>query len=209
MAYRVDNIPLLLKPFFFLYSYVLAFITYFLFVLAHVTCRIERKGDDYAGNAVYTIWHENLLLYFTVYIRYRQNYIWMNHPLWYMKPVHLILKIVGVKKIFLGSTGHGGKGALEKVIEYLEKGYNTLVACDGPSGPYKEMKSGILEMSKEAGVPVISIKFTASKYFTLPGWDKKQVPYPFTKVTAEYQTPVFVNEENYQESAAIISEGMG
>lgn len=209
MAYRVDNIPLILKPFFLLYAYTLAFVSYALLIFTNLTCQIKKKGNNYKGNAVYAIWHENLLLYFTVYLRYKEPYIWMNHPLWYMKPVHLILKLAGVRKIFLGSTGHGGKRALENVVAYLKNGHNTLVACDGPAGPYKQLKYGVLEMSKQANVPVIAIKFTASKYFTLPGWDRKRIPYPFTTISVEYQEPVFVSEENYSRSAGIIAAGMG
>ena len=209
MAYRVDNIPLILKPFFLLYAYTLAFVSYALLIFTNLTCQIKKKGNNYTGNAVYAIWHENLLLYFTVYLRYKEPYIWMNHPLWYMKPVHLILKLAGVRKIFLGSTGHGGKRALENVVAYLKNGHNTLVACDGPAGPYKQLKYGVLEMSKQANVPVIAIKFTASKYFTLPGWDRKRIPYPFTTISVEYQEPVFVSEENYSRSAGIIAAGMG
>ena len=209
MAYRVDNIPLLLKPFFLLYSYSLAFIFYSVLLFNNLTCKIEKHGIEHNENAVYAIWHESLLLYFTVYLRYKKPYIWLNHPLWYMKPVHLILKFVGTEKIFLGSTGHGGKGALEKVIAHLKKGYNTLVACDGPAGPFKEMKYGVLEMSKQANIPVVAVKFSASKYFTMPGWDRKIAPYPFSTITVEYQKPVFVTEGNYEESAKIVAEGMG
>lgn len=209
MPYRVDNIPLLLKPFFYLYAYSIGLMTYTMLLFANVTCKIEIKGKEFNSNAVYAIWHENLLLYFALYLRYKKPYIWLNHPLWYMKPVHLVLKFVGVEKIFLGSTGHSGKPALEKVIEYLNRGYNTLVACDGPAGPYKELKYGVLEMSKRTGIPVVAIKFTASNYFTLPGWDKKKFPYPLSKIVVEYQDPVFVSEEIYMETARLVSEGMG
>jgi len=120
-----------------------------------------------------------------------------------------MLKWAGVEKIFLGSSGHDGRDALEKVVGHLKKGYNTLVACDGPAGPYKEVKAGVLEMSLNTQIPIIPITFRLTRFFTLSGWDKKRVPYPFSTIYVDYRPKVVVTKANYEDSRKAIAQGMG
>src|SRR5262245_30215511 len=122
MPYRVDNIPLLLKPLFYVYAYGFALIMQAFRLSFHYTCRIVKEGEEHPAphkNHIYATWHENLLPYFAVYIRYREPYAWLNHPLWFMKPVHLVLQWMGVEKLFPGSSGHGGRDAMLHVVEHL------------------------------------------------------------------------------------------
>ena len=211
MAYRVDNIPLWLKPFFLLYSGVVAVLVYTLFLMVRITCRVQYSGKEHlesVPNAIYAIWHENLFPYFLTNLRYKQPYAWMNHPLWFMKPVHLILRFMGMKKLFLGSTGHGGRDALEKVIAHLNMGYSTLIACDGPAGPFHDLKYGVLEMSKFSGVPIVPVSYSLTKSFRLGGWDKKLFPFPFCTITIRYSDPIIVTDIADSATREYVIEGM-
>lgn len=212
MGYRVDNIPLLLRPFFYIYSYTLAIITYGMLRVTRILCHIEMRGEDLPAphkNAIYCIWHEALIPYFTVFTHYKRPYAWLNHPAWYMRPVHIILTFMNLKKLFLGSSGNDGRKAMEGVVEYLKKGYNTTVAVDGPAGPYKEMKYGALEMSRLSGVPVIPIQFIIKPHFRLSGWDKKLVPYPFGTIIMQYHPPIIVTDDNFEDAKEYVSACMG
>lgn len=205
MPYRVDNIPLLLKPFFLFYSYSLAATLYSIQAFLYLTCRIEKQGEEHPAphiNHIYATWHENLMPYFIVYIRYREPYAWINHPLWFMKPVHIILNWMGMKKLFLGSSGHGGREAMLNVVEHLKQGYNTMINPDGPAGPPKILKQGVLEMSKLSGVPVVPVRFELSRSFRLGAWDRKRIPIPFSTIRVVYGKAVAVNERNYESAAA-------
>ncbi len=55
----------------------------------------------------------------------RASHAWMQHPSWYMKPVHVLLRLLGVERIILGSTGHSGREAAEHVVEYLRQDKGT------------------------------------------------------------------------------------
>jgi len=211
MPYRVDNIPFLLKPFFLLYSYAAASLLYSVQLLLFLTCRIVKEGEEHPAphkNHIYATWHENLLPYFTVYIRYREPYAWINHPLWFMKPVHIVLGWMGMKKLFLGSSGHGGREAMLNVVEHLKQGYNTMLNPDGPAGPYKILKPGVLEMSRLSGVSIVPIRFELSNYFRLKGWDKKKVPFPFSKIRVVYGKAVMAADSNIETSSAEITNGL-
>lgn len=199
MPYTVSNVPLLLKPLFWLYGYSVAVLIYLVFCFIRITVRIEYKNKDVLNdgeNYIFSLWHENLMGYFVVFTRYDRDYVWLNHPIWYMKPVHVILHWMGTRKLALGSSGNSGKAALVEVITWLNEGSNTMINPDGPKGPIRQVKEGVLNMGIETGVPVVPLKITSHHAVTLPTWDKKRFPLPFSKVVVEYGEPFVVTEQN-------------
>jgi len=51
----------------------------------------------------------------------------MQHPTWYIKVFHLLLRLIGADKIIFGSTGHSGREPPDQLVEYLRRGYSTLL----------------------------------------------------------------------------------
>jgi len=91
----------------------------------------------------------------------------MQHPTWYMKVFHVLLRLVGVDKIILGSTGYSGREAADQLVEYLRRGYSTFLMPDGPAGLPFALKKGILHISMQSEVPIVAIPFRASNFFEL------------------------------------------
>jgi hypothetical protein len=79
-----------------------------------------------------------------------------------MKPIHVLLHLMGVKKIILGSTGHSGRDAAELLVGYLRMGYSTVVNPDGPGGPAFALKKGVLHLSLKSNVPIVPLQFSSS-----------------------------------------------
>ena len=129
----------------------------------------------------------------------------MNHPIWHMKPVHVMLGLTGVEHICLGSSGNSGMQALENVVSYLKQGYSTTVASDGPAGPAFVLKPGVLLMSRDAQIPVIALHFSCRRYWRLGRWDRKIVPAFFSEITIHVGEPVQVNNINIEASASAIT----
>jgi lysophospholipid acyltransferase (LPLAT)-like uncharacterized protein len=143
-------------------------------------------------------------VYFAAFSSVKKQ-VWMNHPAWYMKPVHVLLRLTGVEHICLGSSGNGGKEALENVIMYLNEGFSTTIASDGPAGPPAILKPGVLWMSRDAGVPVVPLRFSCSHASRAAGWDRKNIPGLFSKITVHVGESIFVNEANLADSADAIT----
>lgn len=197
---RVDNVPLTWRPLFYLYGRVFGLLLYIFSWTLHLTCRIRWQGTPLRQHphCILAIWHESLVPFFGVFIN-MSDQIWMNHPAWYMKPIHILLRLTGVKHICLGSSGNSGREALSNVITFLREGYNTSLAVDGPAGPYRELKPGCLLMSRDTGVPVIALRIECSRYWRLGGWDRKMVPYPFSTITVSTSEALVVTDENMQD----------
>lgn len=204
---RVDNVPWYLQPFFLIYGYSIGWWFYLFSKLKMFTCKIKFAGAPMPKGipVVYCIWHEDLLSYFTVFNKVEKQ-IWMNHPAWYMKPVHVLLRLSGVEHICLGSSGNSGKEALAKVIGYLQQGYSTTIASDGPAGPAYELKPGVLFMSRDANVPVVPLRFECGRYSRLGNWDRKVVPAFFSTITVVVGEKTLVTDSNFENSAAAIKK---
>lgn len=213
MAYRVDNIPFYLKPLFWLYGYVLAFLLYALIMLLRVTCRIRFEGEEVLRDhptVILCSWHENVPSGFVVLHRLiRGPQVWMNHPAWYMKPIHVLLWLLGVRRLVLGSTGYEGREAATKLVKYLQEGYSTLILPDGPNGPAKELKKGALHTAAQSSVPLVAVQFRLSNPYVSRSWDKKRFPYPFSPITVKYSQPIFVTPANLEEKSRELAEALG
>lgn len=212
MPYRVDNIPLVVRPFYLAISWLLAVLLRLLFNSILFTCKLEFKGEENLEGhkgVIYCFWHDQLGFYFMIFRKVREKQIWLNHPLWFMKPIHYSLQFMGVEKLSLGSSGNSGREALDNVIEHLKNGYSTVINPDGPRGPVKVIKPGVLIMAEETGLPIIPVQFKASKEFLLNTWEKKRNPYPFSKITVEYGKPIFVKKGEIDKTLPILQDALG
>ncbi len=213
MPYRVDNIPLYLKPFFLLYSYSLGIILFTLAALLHSLCRIEYEGrENLTGrsNFIFCHWHHSIFPDMVATLRWDRPHIWMNHPAWYMKPIHVWCRLTGVKKLILGSTGHGGQEAAAQLVQVLKEGFSTLVFPDGPAGPPKVLKKGILYMALQSGVPIVPMRIEPSRYFLFKKtWEGKRLPLPFSTIRIIYEKPILVTEGNFEEVLVKLGQMLG
>lgn len=170
---------------------------FLIFLLIRLTQRVEYIGEENLSssqNHIYAFWHDNLPLHFTANLRMKKPQIWLQHPMLFMKPIHIMVKMMGLTEMAYGSSGNKGKVALERVNAQLKNGYSTMINPDGPAGPIKKLKVGVLIMAKETGVPIIPITMDASPKWVMNTWDKKKQPLPFSKIRIEYHEPIYIRE---------------
>lgn len=197
MKYTVQNAPFPIRQINWLYGWSLAMLMFVLFKLIRLTQRVEYRGTENlktSPNHIYAFWHENLPIHFTVNLNIREPQIWLQHPMLFMKPVHALIQLMGIKELAYGSSGNKGKVALQRVNEQLKNGYSTMINPDGPAGPIKKLKPGVLIMARETGVPIIPITMDASPKWVLSTWDKKKQPLPFSKITVTFHEPIYIKD---------------
>ncbi|KAL6054772.1 DUF374 domain-containing protein [Balamuthia mandrillaris] len=207
--YRVDNVPLYLRPVFLLASYFLGNSFWLYSFLCCATLRVRTHnlppGQSlysflYSRNHIIAIWHQFLPVYLSLHSRARQlpHFTLLNHPVWYMKPIHVFLERLGMRLV-LGSTGHGGRDASMQVIQALRSGHSTLITPDGPKGPSMQMKAGALHMSVQSDVPIVPVFYRVSrKWIHASSWDKKMWPLPFAEVDVYCGKPVVADKDNME-----------
>jgi lysophospholipid acyltransferase (LPLAT)-like uncharacterized protein len=100
------------------------------------------------------------------------------------------MKRVGVRPV-RGSSARGGAHAAKELIEALRSGYQLAIAIDGPRGPFKQAKSGPLEVARRYGVPVVPIGVRATRELRLRrSWDRFRVPLPRAHLAVVYGEPI-------------------
>ena len=216
--YRVDNIPHALKPIFYLFGYGMGVILFFFALILRITIKVEITGQEYLrehSNHIFGHWHSSVPLATlcgvpSVFpVLGRGSYAFMQHPSWYMKPCHVLLGLMGVEKIILGSTGYSGRNAADQLVEYLKRGYSTVVMPDGPNGPPFILKKGILHMSLQSGAPIVAIQFISSNYYEFNTLDRKKLSQPFSTIKIKIGKPIHVTTDNFEYVHHFIERELG
>lgn len=82
---------------------------------------------------------------------------------------------------------------------------------DGPYGPVKEVKPGVLWMSMQSGVPIIPVTFDFSRArtFRINSWDRKLYVLPFSSVVVKFGKPIHVTKETISRDKATLTAALG
>ncbi|MBI4403077.1 MAG: hypothetical protein HY537_02890 [Deltaproteobacteria bacterium] len=215
MKYTVNQMPWYFRSVFWLFGYGLGFLFFLLIRVIRLSCHIKITGQENlerSSGHILAMWHhENMPAFVADIFRISKGrYILINHPAWYMKPVHIALRRLGVQKLSLGSTGCGGQKAADEVAQYLKQGWSTHINPDGPAGPPKILRRGVLHMARQSGVPIIAVKaMSPRQYVFSKTWDGKRLPLPFNAITIVYEEPIFVTEHNFEQSEKLLIEKLG
>jgi hypothetical protein len=92
-----------------------------------------------------------------------------------------------------GSSSRGAVAAARELLDALGEGFDVAVTCDGPKGPAREVKAGILYLAQKTGVPIVPIANGVSRKLEFSrSWDRFQVPLPFSRAAVVHGALVFV-----------------
>jgi lysophospholipid acyltransferase (LPLAT)-like uncharacterized protein len=94
-----------------------------------------------------------------------------------------------------GSSSRGGKAALDAMVSYLsdtkEGGRFCGTAVDGPRGPGRVLKNGMLVLAMKSGAQFLPVACSCNRAMTLSkSWDRMMIPLPFSKVVVDFLEPV-------------------
>ncbi len=90
-----------------------------------------------------------------------------------------------------GSTSRDGREALTDMEEKVRAGEAPFAALtvDGPRGPWRKVKVGIVALARRLQVPLIPMSSTCTRAWVLRSWDRMVLPKPFSRVVVAYGEP--------------------
>ncbi|MBI4371168.1 MAG: lysophospholipid acyltransferase family protein [Elusimicrobia bacterium] len=92
-----------------------------------------------------------------------------------------------------GSSSRGGAAAGRALVEALASGLDVGITPDGPRGPAREVKEGILRVAQISGAPIVPIANAVSRKIVFrKSWDQFQAPLPFGRAVVIYGEPLHV-----------------
>lgn len=104
------------------------------------------------------------------------------------------MKMVGILTV-RGSTNRGGVRAMRQMMK-VAKSHHVCITPDGPRGPRRKMKSGIVFLASRTGRPVVPVISACVRSWRVQGnWTDLMIPKPFTTVYGLTGEPISVPPE--------------
>jgi len=92
-------------------------------------------------------------------------------------------------RLIRGSSTRGGARALLVSVRELRAGTVVAFTPDGPRGPRREMKPGVVAAAQRAGVRILPIHAVADRAWRFRSWDQFMLPKPFARIRIAYGEP--------------------
>lgn len=175
---------------------VVPFLVGWLSRLWFATCKVRVHGTEHRLNTldsnkqvIVTFWHYSLLGAFQL-LKHYDGVAMVSSS----KDGDYIARLVenfGFSTV-RGSRNNHGVQALKDLIRVTRKGENTAIVADGSQGPARVLQPGSILLSSRTGIPILPVAWGASKYVTIPSWDRTAFPKPFSTVDFVFGEPLAV-----------------
>jgi len=109
-----------------------------------------------------------------------------------------------------GSSTRGGARALLSAVRELRAAGAVAFTPDGPRGPRRELKPGVVAAAQRGGGVIVPIHAEADRAWRLHSWDRFMIPKPLARVWITYGRPFEVaeGEAGLAEGLARAAEGL-
>lgn len=160
---------------------------------------------------VYSLWHRDLLLL---------GYFCRNEGARILISQHSDGEIIArvMEKMgyttFRGSTTRGGMKALRELDRIREDPSQCDIGFtpDGPKGPAKRLKKGVIYAAMRTGFPVIPVGVAVDRCWRVSSWDRFKIPKPFSRSFVcfgdEIPVPTELDDEEMEAVRAKVEEAM-
>jgi lysophospholipid acyltransferase (LPLAT)-like uncharacterized protein len=155
------------------------------------------------GQVIFAVWHETNLAAATAAWKLRDD----KHPLVFSTRgfrgivMNSMLRAFGSQVVTLPDEGAGTRreaAAVTRTMARLARGGASMViSCDGPFGPYRVAKPGVVIVARECGLPIQPWAIAIRPPWRLKGrWDRMIVPLPFGRMRVYQGEPVTIGERD-------------
>lgn len=168
--------------------------------LLRLTWRVRYEGADpfASGEAfVAAVWHRNLIVAAPIF-----------HSRHVTVPVSrsgdgdltvAVLERLGFAPPPRGSSSRGAAAVLRRIIRTLEQGRLVAVLADGPRGPARQVKQGVLGAARASGRALLPVGMSARPCLRFASWDRALLPLPFAEVIVAYGDAFHVPKSTHRE----------
>lgn len=158
-------------------------------------------------SVIISVWHGNLLVPFMHLAK--NNY----YGLAGMNRDAEIISKIGLKlgwKLLRGSSSKKGPEIFTEIVKILNNP-PSLVALtpDGPKGPEKIPKPGVIRAAQKTGAVIIPVASCSTKNWEFINWHTFFLEKPFGKIYLEYGSPISFNiDDNFESCEKILIDSM-
>jgi lysophospholipid acyltransferase (LPLAT)-like uncharacterized protein len=153
------------------------------------TWRIETIGENpFAkvppGAILAAQWHEDILITAVVF-RDRGGRTPVSRS---RDGEHIaaVLRHLGFREALRGSSSRGASAALRGVVRAIEQREPVSMMVDGPRGPARVAKVGVVAAARLSGEPLLPVALVSRPCIRFRSWDRTQLPLPFARVVVGF-----------------------
>jgi lysophospholipid acyltransferase (LPLAT)-like uncharacterized protein len=150
--------------------------------------------DPATGNIVAGVWHRNAIFLFYYFRTLGPRAVMISRS----KDGEIVARVArrfGYATM-RGSSSRGGTRALQQMIAYMRETHEKRLCgtpVDGPRGPARVMKKGMLAVARQAGAWFVPVACSGTRMMTFrKAWDKTVIPLPFSRMVIAIGEPLRV-----------------
>ena len=160
--------------------------------LLGATYRVRMLGEPLArrrergipGRCIYAIWHESIWHVLPPFRGQGARVMISEH-----RDGEIITRVahrLGYTTVRGSSTRGGARALLSLSRVALEGEEDLAVTVDGPRGPRREVKEGVLFAAARSGLPIVPVAIWVDRAWRLGSWDRMPIGKPFARVALGY-----------------------
>lgn len=189
----------------------------FLMSLLLRTCRIHVEGVDHflkiadREKCMLILWHNRLAIIPFILNRYTPNRFYAA-VISGSRDGELLNAIVQSFKYGRSiKVPHQARfQALQEMIRNVEeKRHIVVITPDGPRGPKYQVKQGVAIAALETKAYLVTIDWTANRFWEFNTWDRLRLPKPFTTISCKFLPPFRLEDSlSLEEAKTLITQKM-
>ncbi|MEJ2050245.1 MAG: lysophospholipid acyltransferase family protein [Calditrichota bacterium] len=154
--------------------------------------KFVRECQSRNENIIFEFWHEYMILPLLVHANRHMSVLVSQH--FDGEVISRILKSFGFRTV-RGSSTRGGSAAYLEMKKRMAPGrFEIGFTPDGPTGPRRNAKPGLIKLAVETGAPVIPISVASTNFKRLKSWDRLFIMLPFSKCSLIYGKPLYFSK---------------
>ena len=160
---------------------------------------VDPYGGDCPDRFLYCLWHDAILgVLFSRPHRRMAGLVSLHADGSYVAD---LMEIFGIRAI-RGSSGRRGAGAMREMLAAADD-WHIAITSDGPRGPRREAKDGIVYLASHSGRAIVPVAFTARRAWRPRGrWTDMLVPWPWSTSLMIAARPIHIPEGLAREELA-------
>ncbi|MFI5181135.1 MAG: lysophospholipid acyltransferase family protein [Thermoanaerobaculia bacterium] len=176
-------------------SRLFGFLVFLLVGLFRLTLRLRLVGRERRDMLlrsgvpiVYALWHQRMII--PILTHGFQGNVTMASRSRDGEVIAAFLRFWGFR-VVRGSSSRGGGEAMRELIASMRSGAaGAAMTTDGPRGPARRSKPGVLRIAEELGAVIIPTASSCRKPRFLSSWDNYLVPLPFSQGICLFGEPL-------------------
>jgi len=147
----------------------------------------EHPADPARNRYLYAFWHEGLLA--PLATRPKIRVLISQHT--DGEVIAQICQRLGIG-VIRGSTARGGCQALLGMIRNQDETTHLGITPDGPRGPRRQLKPGVVMIASQSGLPIIPVGIGFVRAWRFASWDRFALPIPGSTMVGVFGEPIRV-----------------